>query len=165
MNNDAFLDPKECSQNKIPLKDINPDYETYESQPPEIIPIGSSDYQENNTIQKINTQKNKHIKQPTPNTFHIYAGGICSPLIYSVLVIFLIILCFVCPITLEHDGSGFFLICLGPLLISPLIDICRDKCCNYYNADIIMVDNLLKIKRRAWCKRNTKIFFLGKLQK
>ena len=61
MNNDAFLDPKECSQNKIPLKDINPDYETYESQPPEIIPIGSSDYQENNTIQKINTQKNKHI--------------------------------------------------------------------------------------------------------
>ena len=75
----------------------------------------------------------------------------------------MIILCFVCPITLEHDGSGFFLICLGPLFISPLIDICRDKCCNYYNADIIMVDNLLKIKRRAWCKRNTKIYFPGQI--
>ena len=140
MDNNAFLYPKDCSENKTPLMDIIPDNKTYQSQngiyyqsqPPEIIPIGSSDfpsYQNYNTNQnnnmngvqkkesdyenfQINAQMKKyHIKQPLQNTFHISTGDKWLPLILLFAII-LLILFVVLAVTgaIQIDGEGVLVI-------------------------------------------------------
>ena len=44
MDNDIYLYPRECSQNTTPLIETIPKVGYQNDQPPEIIPIGSSDF-------------------------------------------------------------------------------------------------------------------------
>ena len=91
MDNKIYLYPNEYSPNTTPLMEISPENGAYQSQSPETIPVGSSDYpsyQEydtnpnNNYMNEIKIKeqdyenfKNKaiinkyHVKQPTKNTF------------------------------------------------------------------------------------------------
>lgn len=188
MDNKIYLYPNECSQNTTPLMEISPENGAYQSQSPETIPVGSSDYpsyQEydtnpnNNYMNEIKIKeqdyenfKNKaiinkyHVKQPTKNTFHISTGEYLSLFFFILFVIILLITLDVLAVVgiIEIEGENAIGIILSPCIIMALIGFCCNHfCCTYNNADIIMSDNSLIIKRRSCVWQSTKIYYPGQI--
>ena len=190
MNNNAYLYPNECTQNNEPLMAITPENGAYQSQPPAIIPIGSSDfpsYQNNYTSQNkyMNEVEDKekdyenfkrkakinryHIKQPTQNTFHISTGDKWLPLIILIILVVFILIIGLALYGANTKNSnvdpetGIAILC-SPCVVIALICFClKQFCCTYYNADIIMLDNSLIIERRSCVWRSTKIYLPGQI--
>ena len=196
MDNNAYSSyPNEYSQNTKPLMEMTPEngaYQSqngtyYQSQPPETIPIGSSDFppyqiydtnQNNNNMNEIKIKeqdyenfKNKalinkyHVKQPTQNTFHISTGDKWLPLIIVVvLILFVLFIVSAATGNAQVDGEAGLAILFSPCIIIILIVFClKQFCCTYYNADITMLDNSLIIKRRSCIWRSTKIYLPGQI--
>ena len=183
-----YIFSNEINQSKTPLMEITPEDGYYQSQngiynqsqPTEIIPISSSDFpsnQNNNTNQnnnefqvkekdyenfRINSQMNKyHVKQPTPNTFHISTGDKWLPLIILLGIIFFILFV-ILGVTgkIQIEGEAALLIIFSPCIVIFFLCYClKQFCCTYYNADIIMLDDSLIIKRRSCIWRSKKTYF------
>ena len=200
MDNQNYLFPNDCNQNQASLMEITPEnsnYQSqseiyYQSQPPEVIPIASSDfpsYQNYNTKHNNNNNmnvptvtikdkdyekyqvtaqtNNYRIKQPTENSFHISTGDKWIPLLIFCIIIILIL--FVVSVAtgynnIQGDGEAALALIFSPCILIFLIGIClKQCCCTYYNADIIMADNSLIIKRRSCVCISSKIYLPGQI--
>ena len=65
---------------------------------------------------------------------------------------------------IEIEGENAIGIILSPCIIMALIGFCCNHfCCTYNNADIIMSDNSLIIKRRSCVWQSTKIYYPGQI--
>ena len=102
-----------------------------------------------------------------PNTFHISTGDKWLPLqICGVMIFLIFIFALMLAGVITIEGEGAIVVLFTPCIVCFLIGYCcKQCCCTYYNVDIIMADNSLKIKRRSCVCRSTKTYNLDEIDK